>query len=228
MDFVFLHGTAQGPGGWQRLTNVLEARGHRTIAVDFPVDRPDMAARDYAAYAAGQVTDMAAPIVVAHSGAGLLLPAAAERLQASHLVWVAAAVPDFAGGASFTEQITRDPELVAGDEWREYGRLSVEDPVVAAYFGFHDCDLVTLRWAVSTMRLFYPAAVYAEAPPADPPTAPSTYVLARHDRTLRPEWLREIARERLGVEPVEVDGGHFPHVSRPTELADILERTAAT
>jgi hypothetical protein len=33
----------------------------------------------------------------------------------------------------------------------------------------------------------------------------------------------KVARARLGVEPVEIDGGHLPHVSRPDLLADILE-----
>jgi hypothetical protein len=33
----------------------------------------------------------------------------------------------------------------------------------------------------------------------------------------------KVARERLGIEPIEIDGGHFPHVSRPVLLADILE-----
>jgi hypothetical protein len=81
--------------------------------------------------------------------------------------------------------------------------------VIAAYFAFHDCDLETLRWATTTMRLFYPEAAYAE-PPSARPTVPSTFVLPRHDRTLRPEWMRTVARERLEVEPIEVDGGHFP------------------
>jgi hypothetical protein len=30
------------------------------------------------------------------------------------------------------------------------------------------------------------------------------------------------ARERLGVEPVELAAGHCPHVSRPAELAALL------
>jgi hypothetical protein len=51
-------------------------------------------------------------------------------------------------------------------------------------------------------------------------------VLPQEDRTLKPNWLRRIARERLSVEPIEVTGGHFPNVSRPHELADILMRLA--
>jgi pimeloyl-ACP methyl ester carboxylesterase len=43
------------------------------------------------------------------------------------------------------------------------------------------------------------------------------------DRFLPPALQRRLARERLGVEPVEVDGGHCVALSRPRELADLLE-----
>lgn len=231
MDYVLLHGTAQGPAGWQRLASALESRGHRAFAVDFPAGQPGLLAGDYAGIAAAQIATAAPdpirdPVVAAHSGAGMLLPAVADAVRARHLVWLAAAVPDFAGGASFAQQLQSAAPDIAGDEWREFGRDSTEDPVAAAYFGFHDCDLKTMRWALTTMRLFLPEAVYAEPPPARP-LAPSTFVLPRHDRTLRPDWMRKVARERLGVEPVEVDGGHFPHVSRPSQLAAILEQCPA-
>jgi len=223
VDYVLLHGTAQSPAGWERLAGSLARRDHRALTVDFPVDRPDLLAADYAGIAADQVGGAVdRPVVVAHSGAGLLLPAVADRLYARHLVWLAAAVPDFDGGASFVDQIERSGPELAHEEWRQFGRQVVEDPVVAAYFGFHDCDLATLRWGLTTMRLFYPAAVYAERPPARP-DRPSTYVLPRQDRTLRPEWMAKVARVRLAVEPVEIKGGHFPHVSRPEALAGILE-----
>jgi alpha/beta hydrolase family protein len=223
MNFVLLHGTAQSTAGWIRLADALGSRGHRALPVDFPVDRPELLAADYAGIAADQVGGaVERPVVVAHSGAGLLLPAVADRLGAGHLVWLAAAVPDFDGGSSFVEQIEREGPELAHEEWRRFGRESTADPVVAAYFGFHDCDLATLRWALTTTRLFYPAAVYAERPPARP-DRPSTYVLPRQDRTLRPEWMGKVARARLGVEPVEIEGGHFPHVSRPDLLAEILE-----
>jgi pimeloyl-ACP methyl ester carboxylesterase len=224
MDYVLLHGTTQSTAGWERLVAALASRGHQALVVDLPVDRPDLLAADYARIAVDQVgRAVARPVVVAHSGAGLLLPAVADGLDAGHLVWLAAAVPDFGGGASFLEQIERAGSELVHEEWRRFGRESTEDPVVAAYFGFHDCDLETLRWALTTIRLFYPAAVYAERPSA-PPARPSTYVLPRQDRTLRPAWMGTAARERLGVEPIEIDAGHFPHVSQPDALADILER----
>jgi hypothetical protein len=38
---------------------------------------------------------------------------------------------------------------------------------------------------------------------------------------------RRVARERLGITPDEIDGGHTPALSRPHELADRLEAYAA-
>jgi hypothetical protein len=34
-------------------------------------------------------------------------------------------------------------------------------------------------------------------------------------------------RDRLGVTPDEIEGGHCPALSRPIELADVPERDAA-
>jgi hypothetical protein len=38
-----------------------------------------------------------------------------------------------------------------------------------------------------------------------------------------PQWARRHARERLGIEPDEMDGGHYISLGRPRELADRLE-----
>jgi pimeloyl-ACP methyl ester carboxylesterase len=225
MDYVLLHGTGQGPAGWARLIDALERRGHRAYPVDFPVDQPDLLAEGYARIASAQVGgSVRDPVVVAHSGSGLLLPSVADTLRASHLVWLAAAIPDFAGGSSFATQVVESGAEMVNHEWLSHSRQSVTDPVIGAYFAFHDCDLETLRWAVTTLRLFYPAAVYSQPAPPEPPKPPSTFVLPKADRTLRPDWMRTAARKRLGIEPLEIDGGHSPHVSRPDLVADILDR----
>ncbi len=38
------------------------------------------------------------------------------------------------------------------------------------------------------------------------------------------EWQHKAALELLGVEPIELPGGHCPHVSSPEALADALMR----
>jgi pimeloyl-ACP methyl ester carboxylesterase len=223
MDYVLLHGTTQSPACWDRVGAALTERGHRAFAIDFPVDQPDLLADDYAQVAAAQLPDdIHEPVVAAHSGGGLILAALANRLHARHLVWIGALIPDFAGGTSLLDEIKADQDTMFGPEWPEY---TGDDPTVSAYFLFHSCDLATLRWAMTTLRPFRPVAAYGE--PAGPaPTAPSTYVLPRHDRTMAPAWMRTAAPARLGATVIEVDGDHCPHIARSQRIADILTEVA--
>lgn len=216
MDFVLLHGTTQAPTGWTRLIRALDELGHHAVAIDLPTGQPQLTADDCARVAADQV-EFEHPVVVGHSGAGLLLPAVASAVDASRLVWLAAAIP---GEVSYREEVTSVGDRMAQPEWRSASPELLSDPVACSYFLFHDCDLATLRWALGTIRLFLPVAVYQERLIGS--HLPSLFVLPDHDRTLRPEWMAKTARERLGVEPVIVNAGHCPHVSMPVHLADII------
>jgi SAM-dependent methyltransferase len=51
------------------------------------------------------------------------------------------------------------------------------------------------------------------------PDVPTEYVLCRDDRIFPAEWARRHVRERLGIVPDEIDGGHSPFEERPLELA---------
>jgi len=77
------------------------------------------------------------------------------------------------------------------------------------------------EWAVTTLRSFVPAAVYSEQLPLAP-AIPAVSIVPESDRTLRPEWMIAASRERLGVEPTIVPGGHCRHVSCPRAVATIL------
>jgi len=106
-DFVLVHGTTQSPTGWDRLVAALDARGHRSQTVDL-ARSDELSAEDYADEVRRQVPKTAAhPVVVAHSGAGLLLPAAARSLGAQRQVWLAASIPD--GQRSLLEIVSAAP-----------------------------------------------------------------------------------------------------------------------
>jgi pimeloyl-ACP methyl ester carboxylesterase len=109
-----------------------------------------------------------------------------------------------------------------GPEWHEWTGDLTGAPAETAYFLHHDCDLATLRFALGTSRLWPPRTVFG-APATALPDVPHTYVLPTEDRTLTPAWMRRAARERLGVDAVEVGGGHCPHVSRPEEVAALVD-----
>jgi hypothetical protein len=54
------------------------------------------------------------------------------------------------------------------------------------------------------------------------PSVPTDYIVLSEDAALSPAWCRQAARDRLGVEPHELAGGHSPFITRPGELADML------
>jgi hypothetical protein len=219
-DVVLLHSTGQGAAGWGRVVDALTGRGRTAHAVELPSD-PDLLAADYAGLVRRQVGAVVAPIVLAHSGAGPLLPATARALKARRQVWLSAWVPD--PEASFFEDTDLNKEAAFNPDW--IGKDPTEDDAVAAAFLYHDCDEATLEWALSTRRLFLPLGVYGERLPLAP-EIPSTYIVTAHDRTIRPRWQRRMARERLGVEPRELPTGHCPNVSQPGRLAELLLGTA--
>lgn len=219
---MLIHGTTQSPAGWDRLVRHLESRGHRSAAVDLSGD-DERSPTDYATAVAAQVpADMNGPVVVAHSGAGLVLPAVAQRVDARRQVWLAAYVPD--GRHSLREDVASAPSEVFNPEW--LGRDPTADPLLAAHFLFHDCDLESLHWALTTLRLFNPRRLPLE-PVTLVPEIESTYIVATADRTLRPEWCRNAAANRLDAEVIDIDAGHCPHVAKAEVLAAILDQVAA-
>jgi hypothetical protein len=52
---------------------------------------------------------------------------------------------------------------------------------------------------------------------------PAASIVSRDGHAVNPGWERGGARERLGVAPLEIDGGHSPFLTRPAELAELLE-----
>jgi pimeloyl-ACP methyl ester carboxylesterase len=217
---VLIHSTGQGAAGWERLVHALTERRQTAHAVELPSDS-DLLAADYAELIRRDLSGIDAPIVLAHSGAGPLLPATARALRASHQVWLAAWVPR--PEASFAEDVELHATAAFNPDW--IGKDPIEDDGVAAAFLYHDCDDATMEWALSTRRLFLPRAVYRERLSLAT-EIPSTYIVAAYDRTIRPEWQRRMARERLRVEPIELPTGHCPNVSQPDRLAEILAKIA--
>jgi pimeloyl-ACP methyl ester carboxylesterase len=138
------------------------------------------------------------------------------------MIFLAAAIPKI--GSSFLDQFQAEPDMLHGD-W--IGKDPTKDDAIAMNFLFHDCSADVAKWALSTRRLMFAKQAIVENCPLDVwPNVPASYIVCQDDRTFSAEWSRRACRERLGVEPVEIPGGHCPHVSRPTELARILDAMA--
>jgi hypothetical protein len=152
-------------------------------------DKPEWAPAGYARHAAAQALAGDPSVVVAHSGAGVLLPAIAEAVGAATAVWLAAYVPDLLGGHSMLDDIKTQRDVMFHPDW--LGVDPTSDPQLALRFLFHDCDPQTQQWALRTLRLFNPgSAVYQHSPAALPGRILRAVIVPDADRTLRPEWVR--------------------------------------
>jgi pimeloyl-ACP methyl ester carboxylesterase len=91
-------------------------------------------------------------------------------------------------------------------------------------FLLHDCPPEIAHDAFSRLRA-EPGVLGTEVTPLRAwPSVACAYIVCSDDRTATPAWARRAARERLGVEPIDIPGGHCPFLSRPGMLAEALDR----
>ncbi|HSU58166.1 MAG TPA: alpha/beta hydrolase [Bryobacteraceae bacterium] len=222
--FCLVHGSAQGPTGWKLLVAELQARGHDCICVDLPTDQPDSSATEYARRIGESIVGADRPTVVAHSASGLFLPLVPDHAQVDRLVYLASVIP--LPGESFLSQVQKHPTTYRPDFLRVKPPI---DDAVAQHYLFHDCSPDVIPWALSTLRMMYAKQAIIEQCPLEKwPPVPSSYIFCSEDRTINPGWWEAAARERLHTDPIRMESGHAPHVSRPKALAEILDSLTRT
>jgi pimeloyl-ACP methyl ester carboxylesterase len=214
-----IHGDWHDGSCWEALVPLLEERGHRAVAPDLPLDDPEAGFEDRIGPAIDALDGVAEPVVVVgHSvGSGYAALVAASR-PVSLLVHLCPRLGPFepppgapdtfrdgfpfpAGRPDGTTVWDRDVAVEA-----MYGRLSPENAGELA---------ARLRPATSAP---------GEYPLAAHPDVPTALVYAVDDEIFQPEWERFMARELLGIDPIEIPGGHFPMAEDPEALADLLDR----
>jgi pimeloyl-ACP methyl ester carboxylesterase len=221
MAFLCLvHGSTQGVSGWDLLVPELRKQGHEIVTPELPADQPEGLADHYAQIIARSIGQRADATVVAHSASGMFLPLVPQRVEVKRLIFLAAFVPK--PGASLLEQFKSSPDML-NREW--LGKDPSRDDQVAMQFLFHDCTPEVARWALTTRRLMNArAAIMEPCPLARYPETPRSYIVCSDDRTFQPQWSRRVAREVLGVDAIELPGGHCPYISRPGQLAEVLSQ----
>ncbi len=222
--FCLVNGSTQNPLCWKLLIPELEKHGHQTITPSLPVDEPAASGTRYAEVIAQALEDASDNVVlIGHSASGMFIPLVPGLRPIRRLVYLAALIPT--PGASIRDQLTTDPDML-NPEWVATCRAG-NDPStndeVAINFLFHDCQPEAINLGLTTrMRMYAERAMTEIFPLKALPEVPSSYIVCCDDRTISPVWSRRTARERLGVEAIELPGGHCPYLSRPLQLADVL------
>jgi len=225
--FALVHGAWHGGRCWERVAAGLEARGHAVVSPDLPCEDPGAGASRYADVVCAALEGAGDDVVlVGHSSGGLTIPVVAVRRTVRRLVFLAAFIPEV--GRSLDQQLSG--KRAFGDDFRRLRVHQVVHPdastswpekvAIEAYY--YDCTAADARWAVTRMRR-QSQLIFQEVTPLEAwPEVEATVVVCAEDRTLRPEWCREEARRRLGVEPVEIPGGHCSFLLEPAALLDVL------
>jgi pimeloyl-ACP methyl ester carboxylesterase len=230
MDIVLVHGSYHGPWCWELLTPELERRGHRIAAVDMPISDPTAGAARYADAVVDAMASMSKPVLVGHSMAGLVIPLVPERRPVRRMIFLASFLP--IPGRSMNDQ--RGAEPIDGQvppttaEWSDLGDdVWIVGPKTATELFFHDAPADLAAWATQQLRPQSYRIMNEPSPLAEWPKVPSDYIVCRDDRATNPEWGRRAAHDRLGVDAVEIDGAHSPFITRPAELAALLDSMLA-
>ncbi|HEX9375317.1 MAG TPA: alpha/beta hydrolase [Actinomycetota bacterium] len=212
---VLIHGAGDVGWYWHLVEAELREHGHDTVAPDLPCDDDSAGLPEYADTVVEAIGVRSNLVVVAQSLGGFTAPLVCERVQVKTLVLVAPMIP--APGEAPADYWTNT-------RYEEEVRERFDDEIALFY---QDVPPQLASEALKHARTQSEVRMGEPSPLRRWPDVPTRVLLCRDDRLFPASFLRRIARERLGIVPDEIDGGHTPALSRPRELADRLEIYAA-
>jgi pimeloyl-ACP methyl ester carboxylesterase len=213
--YVLIHGAGDVGWYWHLVEAELRARGHDVVAPDLPCDDDSAGPSEYADTVLDAIGDRTDLVVVAQSLGGFTAPLVCDRVVVDLLVLIAAMIPV--------------PGEAPADYWthtryEEEVREQYDDAIALFY---QDVPRELASEALKRGRTQSEDRMHEPLPLEAWPDVPTRVLLCRDDRLFPASFLRRVAKERLGITPDEIEGGHTPALSRPKELADRLEAYVA-
>lgn len=232
---VLVHGAWHDGSCWAPVVTRLQRLGLPARAVDLPTDRPGAGTAACVATVLEAARDLGAgpgaPVVlVGHSLGGLVVPVVAQELGAASvaaLVLVGALVPT--PGRSWRDRVRAEPGAMvpgfdAGQERRPDRTTTV--PAAAAARGLYagvaeESSAEVVAEAVAHLRAQDWTLTKEPSPLTSWPAVRTINVVCRADRVVDPVWSRGPGAVP-GAEVVELPGGHFPMLTRPGRLTEVI------
>lgn len=210
--FILIPGAGGEAWYWHLVVPLLEAAGHRAVAIELPASDPDAGLE---AYVAAAIDAVGAPVgdavVVGQSLGGFTAPVLAERLGAVELIFVAAMIPK--------------PGETAGDWWATSGFHDVwgdQEMDVMEHF-LHDLPPAVLQEALARGEVRQTDRIMTDPFPLTAmPPIPTRGIAATNDRFFPVDFMDRLIHDRLGVEPEHVMAGHLPALANPAGLVELF------
>jgi pimeloyl-ACP methyl ester carboxylesterase len=219
--FVLIPGAGGSAWVWSRVTPLLVEAGHDAIAVELPGDDDTAGLACYTQLVVDAIGSHTDVVLVAGSLGGFTAPLVCERVPVRELVLVNAMIPD--------------PGETAHDWWAHTGALVAQaeaawagdyGPFDEATYFLHDVDPEIaaegeLHRRTEADTVFRSVCDFQAWPEIE------IHVLAGHDDRFFPVGLqRRVARDRLGLEPDVIPGGHLLPLAQPRLVAEYLLHTS--
>jgi pimeloyl-ACP methyl ester carboxylesterase len=220
--FALIPGGGGDPWEWHLLVPELESRGHEAVAVRLPAEDDTAGWSEYADTVVDAVGGASEVVLVAASMGGFTAPIVCTRRPVDLLVLLNAMIP--MPGETFSAWWTNTGSGVARRDYHGELGLTPAEADDDAVIYYHDLPQEVSAEAQARTWQDQSMTPLDEPWPLESwPDVPTRVLAGRHDRMFPLEFQRRVARERLGLEVEDVDGGHMVALSSPAELADRLE-----
>jgi pimeloyl-ACP methyl ester carboxylesterase len=217
-NVVLVHGAFADGSGWKPVAEILERDGYTVYVVQEPETsfEADVAATRI-------VLDRAGPcVLVGHSYGGMIISEAGDHESVRSLVYVAAFQPqpgESAGGLQGKTPPASTSVVPVGG-----GFLQVKPESFAEDFAADVPKSAARFMAISQVPIA--AAIFdAKVTQAAWSQKPSYAVIPKQDRMINPELMRFMT-QRAKSETIELPGSHAIFLSRPKEVAALIEKAA--
>jgi len=211
--YVLVHGAGSDAWYWHLVAPRLRALGHDVVAPDLPCDDDAAGLEEYVRVTLDAIGNRRRDLVVVAQSLGSFTGTlVCDRVPVQLLVLVAAMVPR--------------PGESPGEWWANTGH-EFPDPFDPEVVFLHDVPADVAAASAAHVREQSGTPMEKPWPLATWPDVPTRFLLCRDDRFFPAEFQRRVVRDRLGIVPDEMSGGHLPALAHPDELVGWLERYRA-
>ncbi len=218
-NVVIVHGAFADGSGWRDVFDILVKAGYAVSVVQEPLTS---LAGDVAATKRVLELQQGPTILVGHSYGGVVITEAGNAPNVVGLVYIAAFIPD--NGESAIGLLSQAPAANNNMRATKDDFLYLDPAAFPADFAA-DVPPAEANFMAHSQAMLAKAAAGATVTTAAWHQKKSWALVATADRNINPDLERKMAK-RAGSETIEVPASHAVYLSKPDEVARLIERAA--
>jgi pimeloyl-ACP methyl ester carboxylesterase len=218
-NVVLVHGAFADGSGWRSVADILGKDGYTVSVVQVPLTS---LADDVAATKRVLDLQQGPTILVGHSYGGVIITEAGNAPNVVGLVYIAAFIPD--QGESALTLLSQAPAANNDMRATKDDFLYLDPAAFPADFAA-DIPPAEAKFMAHSQAMLAKAAAVATVTTAAWHHKKSWALVATLDHNINPDLERKMAK-RAGSETIEVPASHAAYVSKPEEVARLIERAA--